>query len=324
MTGNHPALVVVAAGGLGTRVHHWARFIPKEFYPVDGRPGIVHLLEEIAALGPARIAVVYHPYYEQFAAWARQVLSQHDHARYAHASRRDVPAVIPPGIAISFIPQCGPYADLTSVLNGADYFGARANLCVAFADNLYRGPSPLPLLRSTAPGQVAVLASRYHPSLAASRGILVTSSASSQPRARRVLVLIEKPGPAQARELEERHGSGNLLMLEGRARLTASFIEFARARQQAAHSPGTEPKLALAIGAYARDHPVLAVLTDSGIIDLGMPTSSSTRIPRRTGTETGRGPAGPPAAPRPAGRPSADRARHRRPGGRVRGLQPGP
>jgi hypothetical protein len=97
------------------------------------------------------------------------------------------------------------------------------------------------------------------------------------PRARRVLVLIEKPGPAQARELEERHGSGNLLMLEGRARLTASFIEFARARQQAAHSPGTEPKLALAIGAYARDHPVLAVLTDSEIIDLGMPTSLDTK-----------------------------------------------
>ena len=57
------------AGGLGTRVHGWARFIPKEFYPVGGRPGIAHLLEEIAALGPAAVAIVYHPYYEQFAAW---------------------------------------------------------------------------------------------------------------------------------------------------------------------------------------------------------------------------------------------------------------
>lgn len=53
MPDNTPALVVVAAGGLGTRVHGWARFIPKEFYPVDGRPGITHLLEEIAGLGPA-------------------------------------------------------------------------------------------------------------------------------------------------------------------------------------------------------------------------------------------------------------------------------
>lgn len=272
MPGSRPALVVVAAGGLGTRVHHWARFIPKEFYPVDGRPGIVHLLEEIRALGPARIVIVYHPYYEQFAAWARQVLSQHDHARYAHAARHAVTAAVPPGLAVSFIPQHGPYADLTSVLNGADYLAVRSGLYVAFADNLYRGSSPLPLLRDTSPGHVAVLASRYNPGLAASRGILITSPGSGQAGARRVSAVIEKPGPAQASDLEARHGPGNLLMLEGRARLTASFIQFARARQQAAQPPGGEPKLALAIGAYAREHPVLAVPTDSGIIDLGMPT----------------------------------------------------
>lgn len=46
MPDNTPPLVVVAAGGLGTRVHGWARIIPKEFYPVGGRPGIVRLLEE--------------------------------------------------------------------------------------------------------------------------------------------------------------------------------------------------------------------------------------------------------------------------------------
>jgi UTP-glucose-1-phosphate uridylyltransferase len=49
---NSPALVV-AAGDLGTRVHAWTRFIPKEFHPVAGRPGITLLLEEIAGLGPA-------------------------------------------------------------------------------------------------------------------------------------------------------------------------------------------------------------------------------------------------------------------------------
>jgi hypothetical protein len=118
MADNTPALVVVAAGGLGTRVHAWARFIPKEFYPVGGRPGIILLLEEIAALGPARVAVVYHPYYEQFAAWARQVLSRHDHARYRDAAGM-VPAAVPAGLTVSLIPQHGPYGDLTSVLNGA-------------------------------------------------------------------------------------------------------------------------------------------------------------------------------------------------------------
>ena len=52
MPDNSHALVVVAAGGLGTRVHPWARFIPKEFYPVGGRPGITRLLEEIARARP--------------------------------------------------------------------------------------------------------------------------------------------------------------------------------------------------------------------------------------------------------------------------------
>ena len=86
MPDDSPALVVVAAGGLGTRVHGWAQFIPKEFYPVGGRPGITRLLEVIAGAGPARVVIVYHPYYEQFAAWARQVLSPRDHARYARAA----------------------------------------------------------------------------------------------------------------------------------------------------------------------------------------------------------------------------------------------
>jgi bifunctional N-acetylglucosamine-1-phosphate-uridyltransferase/glucosamine-1-phosphate-acetyltransferase GlmU-like protein len=53
--------VVVAAGGLGTRVQHWARYLPKEFHPVGGRPGITWILEEIAGLGAAHIVIVYTP-----------------------------------------------------------------------------------------------------------------------------------------------------------------------------------------------------------------------------------------------------------------------
>jgi UTP-glucose-1-phosphate uridylyltransferase len=274
MPGDRPALVVVAAGGLGTRVHRWARFIPKEFYPVDGRPGITHLLDEIAALGPARVVVVYHPYYEQFTAWARQVLDQHDHARYAHAAGRDTTAAIPPSLAVTFIPQHGPYADLTSVLNGADHLAAHDDLYVAFADNLYPGPSPLPLLRDTAPAHVVVLASPYQPRLAPHRGILITSPHRGHPQARTVSVLIEKPGPAQAAQLEEHYGPGNLFMLEGRARLTPAFIEFARSHS--AHASGTEPKLAHLIHAYAHGHPVIAVPTNSAIIDLGTPAAIDT------------------------------------------------
>jgi hypothetical protein len=40
---------------------------------------------------PARLVIVHHPYYEQFAACARQVLSRHDQYgafRYGSGSRR--------------------------------------------------------------------------------------------------------------------------------------------------------------------------------------------------------------------------------------------
>lgn len=268
MPDNTPALVVVAAGGLGTRVHGWAQFIPKEFYPVGGRPGIVRLLEEIADLGPARVIVVYHPYYEQFAAWGRQVLGSDGHDRYARQAGLDIPAAIPPGVTVSLIPQRGVYGDLTSVVNGADCLATTGSLYVAFADNLYTGPAPLPLLRSAPGGDVAVLASSYHPALAPSRGILITS-AGTDAEPRQVKALIEKPDPAQARALEEEYGTASLLMLEGRARLTAPFLRFARSRQLAA--PGSEPKLSLAIGAYARDHRVTAVPALGDVIDLGAP-----------------------------------------------------
>jgi len=58
-------------------------------------------------------------------------------------------------------------------------------------------------------------------------------------------------------------------MLEGRARLTAPFIRFARDHQHAA--PQGEPKLALTLGAYAREHQVVAVPTEADVIDLGVP-----------------------------------------------------
>lgn len=257
------ARVVVAAGGLGTRVHRWARYIPKEFYPVDGRPGIVHLLEEIAALGPAEVVVVFHPYYARFAAWARQVLSEHGQARYTHLSGHSSGAALPACLRVSFVPQRGLYADLTSVVNGADYLGTPARLYVAFADNLYRGPNPLLALRDAPAGQAAVLASRYQPELAASHGVITTTGSPGQ---RLMTSLVEKPGPALARALECRYDRGNLFLLEGRARLTAAFTAFARTRLTV---PGAEPKLSLAIAAYAASHPVHVVETRADVTDLG-------------------------------------------------------
>jgi UTP-glucose-1-phosphate uridylyltransferase len=263
--------VVVAAGGLGTRVQHWARYLPKEFQPVGGRPGITWILEETAGLGAAHIVIVYHPYYRAFTEWAGQALSPSGQTRYRRAAGRPMAdRGIARGRAISFIAQQGRYGDLTSVLNGADHFPAADDLYVAFADNLYFGPNPLLALRNVPSGQVAVVARPYQSELAAHRGVIAIVECHGR---RLVAGLTEKPNPRAARALERRHGARNLL-LEGRARVTADFIRFARAFPIA---PGAEPKLALAIGAYAAAHPVVAIETSCEVIDLGAPVCGCDR-----------------------------------------------
>jgi UTP-glucose-1-phosphate uridylyltransferase len=255
--------VVVCAGGLGTRIAGWARYIPKEFYPVEGRPGIVHLLKEISALAPADVVIVCHPYYDAFTTWARSALSPDGHDSYLHAARLPATASPEAGLTISFITQHGPYADITSVLNGANYLSSNEDLYVAFADNLYRDANPLLGLQIAPPNCPAVLARAYQPELAASRGVI---TARRQDGKLLMTDLAEKPVPRAARALEQRYGTANLLLLEGRARLTADFIGFARSYQAPA---GTEPKLALALAAYARTHPVFVTTTNAKVIDLG-------------------------------------------------------
>src|SRR4051794_32783570 len=122
MTARPITQVVVCAGGLGTRVAPWARHIPKEFHPVAGRPGILHLLDELTALAPARVVVVYHPFYEPFIAWAKVTLGHGGQAAYQRAA--GLPHTSLPlhdQLDLRFIPQKGRYADVTSVLNGADH-----------------------------------------------------------------------------------------------------------------------------------------------------------------------------------------------------------
>ena len=263
MTRGGAIQVVVCAGGLGTRIADWTRYIPKEFYPVGGRPGLAHLLDEIAQAGPAEVVIVSHPYYDAFTRWARTVLSERGHDTYARAVR--LPTATSPAarLPVTFIPQCGPYADLTSVLNGADHLAAPGDLYVAYADNLYPGGNPLLALRAAPPAHPAVLARAYQPELAASRGVI---AAVRRDGLLLMHDLAEKPSPSAARSLEQRYGAGNLLLLEGRARLTAGFIRFARGYQPPA---GIEPKLALALAAYARTHPVSVTTTTSHVIDLG-------------------------------------------------------
>lgn len=276
MSAERRTQVIVAAGGLGTRVQQWARYLPKEYLPVAGRPGIVDVLEEIAALSPARVVIVYHPYYEAFVTWTRQVLSPVGLGQYLRAAGRSGTDELVPDVQVDFIAQHGPYADLTSLINGVDHLSAAANspphelgpMFLVFCDNLYPGTNPLLALRD-APAGVAVLARPYKRELVGHRGVITTTTMRSGYR--QMTGLIEKPGPEQARLVESAHGAANLLLLEGRARLTPGFVEFARAHPCSA---GAEAKLALTLADYARTHPVHVLPVTADVIDLGASESA--------------------------------------------------
>jgi UTP-glucose-1-phosphate uridylyltransferase len=262
------ARVVVAAGGLGTRVREWSAFLPKEFSPVGGQPAIARLLSEISVLVPARVVVVYHPYYEPFIRWARRVLDSGASARYHQAA--GLPSPSTPRweqLDLSFTRQRGRYADVTSVLNGAARLG-RGDLYAAFADNLYPDANPMLALQASGPGDT-VLARPYDRAEAPSRGVIITTEISG----RRVMAdLVEKPCHDAARELEERHGTDRLWLLEGRARLTQEFVShLGRLRLP----EGTEPKLSLALRGYSHHHPVSVLPTSSAVIDLGTTGAAS-------------------------------------------------
>ena len=213
--------------------------------------------------------IVYHPYYEAVRRLGAAGTERARPGALCPAGPDGASGtVLPPGLTISFVPQRGPYADLTSVVNGADHLGSPAEVYVVFADNLYRGRNPLLDLRGTAHGQVAVLASTYRPELAASHGVI---AATGKPGQRLMIGLAEKPGPARTYELERRYGRGNLFLLEGRARLTAAFADFARTRISLA---STEAKLALTLAEYAVSHPVRIAETSAEVTDLGAMAAS--------------------------------------------------
>lgn len=267
--------VIIAAGGLGTRVHPWSRFIPKEFFPVGQRPGILHLFDEIRAAGPANVYFVYNPYYEPFIGWIRHLLSggveQYDTAVHRLGSERRLPAFSLDGIHVEFIPQNGQYADLSSVLNGAARVSSEQFL-VVFADNLYVDANPSVALRHGEPAYPRVLVRRFCPAEVERRGVVVAPRVAGR---RRVLEVIEKPTPRAALALVSQWGEDNLFMVEGRFLLTRDFVT--NVVPNLCRAAG-EPKLSLAIGEYARTHPVEIVITTSRVMDLAA-QHSDTALP---------------------------------------------
>lgn len=87
-----------------------------------GRPGLAHIVDEVAAIGSDRAVVVHHPYYTPLIDWTRQVLAPGALARY-RALTNQLPVKPRPAdhLRVDFIAQRGRYADVTSVLNGAEH-----------------------------------------------------------------------------------------------------------------------------------------------------------------------------------------------------------
>jgi UTP-glucose-1-phosphate uridylyltransferase len=128
---------------------------------------------------------------------------------------------------------------------------------------LYPHDNPSLALAAVPADRMAVLVRPYHRGEAAHRGVVVARRVDGELV---VADLMEKPSRERARELEDEHDASNLWLLEGRARLTRRFVDHLR---RAPMSPGTEPKLSLAIRRHAMTEPVHLVVTHSTVTDLG-------------------------------------------------------
>ncbi|MEU1303936.1 sugar phosphate nucleotidyltransferase [Streptomyces shenzhenensis] len=259
------APVVIAAGGLGTRVAGWSPYLPKELRPVRGRPGLAHIVDEAGATGAVRAVVVHHPYYTPLVPWTRQVLAPGALARYQVLARQPVTEPRPADrVRVDFIPQQGRYADVTSVLEGAEHLRAE-DVYMVFADNVDVTHTALSLLAAAAtPGVPAVLASPFDVDAAGTYGVIVCDGTGP---VQRMLGLVEKPGRPEACRLLAEHGADSLRLLQGRMRITQNLLNDLSAAEAGSAS---EPKLSLALAAYARAHPVDVVTTTQPMTDLGL------------------------------------------------------
>lgn len=265
-----PVRVVIAAGGLGTRVASWAQVLPKEFQPVDGQPALLHVLDEIAAAGTREAVLVYHHYYEPFIAWIRQVLRPGGEAAYrALAGLRPERAGGHERLRLRFVRQRGAYADITSVLNGAGHLPL-GPLYAVFADNVYPAGNALALLCGAPAGEAAVLARPFDSEQAPHRGVIVTTGTG---RHHRMAAVVEKPDSTQIADLLTRFGSDRLRLLEGRFRISADLLSWLRC--SVTRPTSGEPRLSVELAAYGRTRPVNVITTESPVVDLGQCTYAS-------------------------------------------------
>ncbi|MBT2394714.1 NTP transferase domain-containing protein [Streptomyces sp. ISL-100] len=266
--------MVIAAGGLGTRVGSWSPYLPKELRPVCGRPGLAHIVDEAAAIGSDRAVVVHHPYYTPLIDWTRQVLAPGALARYQSLTNQlPVQPRAADHLQVDFIAQHGRYADVTSVLNGSEHMRT-GEFYVVFADNVDPTHTALSALVTATPSAIpAVLAAPFDASAASSHGVIVCTGEGP---VQRMVGLVEKPDRDETIRLEAECGIANLRLLQGRMRVTPRLLRYLAV---VAQSTSSEPKLSLALASYARSHRVDVVTNTKPLTDLGVPSPTRELVP---------------------------------------------
>lgn len=229
-----------------------------------GRPGLAHIVDEVAAIGSDRAVVVHHPYYTPLIDWTRQVLAPGALARY-RALTNQLPVKPRPAdhLRVDFIAQRGRYADVTSVLNGAEHLRT-GEFYVVFADNVDPTHAALSALTETPLDTAAVLAAPFDVDAASNHGVIVCAGEGP---VLRMAGLIEKPDRQQAARLEAERGTANLRLLHGRLRVTPDLLDHLAI---AGRSSTSEPKLSLALASYARSNRVDVVTSTQPFTDLGL------------------------------------------------------
>lgn len=266
--------IIIAAGGLGTRIDGWSSIIPKEFLPYHDRPTILHLLSEAALLSDGNIYYVYHPYYESFIQWVQKCIVDGHIGNYA-AHLRSVGKDVSHNFEqlkhkIRFIPEHGTYSDISSLLSCRDALSSDS-FYLLFGDNLYPKYQYVRDIKNTSSGGVSILGSVYDEAVASKKGILITELHKGE---RRLVDLVEKPGSTLAKELAKKHGADSLFFLEGRFKLNHDFINSINIHQ-CLHNG--EPKLAYALRNYAKTQSVKVHVCQEPVIDIG----SSDRLRER-------------------------------------------
>jgi UTP-glucose-1-phosphate uridylyltransferase len=257
--------VIIAAGGLGTRINEWARFIPKEFLPIGNQPGVAHLFEEITTLGPTNVYFVHHPYYSRFIEWINYLLHDGGLITYETALAAQGKTARPvkfKDMDMRFVPQSHSYSDVGAVFSCLDHIKGQPAY-VLFADMLYLPVHPLKTLKKFAGDAPLVMGRTFDMGAVSSQGLIITRK---EPTGQRIIDIAEKPSHAKALQIVAEYGEENLFMLEGRFWFTPEFIESIVPDDCLKNG---EPKLAYALRNYARVKPAYVVPLEAELTHFG-------------------------------------------------------